>query len=305
MAADEKPVLIAYDGSDHAKQAIEQAGSELRTPRKAVVVAAYEPLEALPFWGRPAAIVPDELAEQAGKEAAKTAAEGAELANSAGFDASSRVHEERSGLESHPCRGRRGWCRDHRSRIARARRCRLGAPGKRRDLGRTPCRSPRDDLPPRRRQLGIARALRGDTERAMSQENVEIVRNGFERYRTTGEFADDLVTGTSSGTCRTSTAGRSSRCTQAQRARELSSRNGRMRGRTGNSRWKPSMTPATESLLSCTSVAGRKRPECQLRCPSPRSGRSVMARRPEWTCTPIQTRPSKPSGWRTALSGSR
>ena len=94
MAADEKPVLIAYDGSDHAKQAIEQAGSELRTPRKAAVVAAYEPLEALPFWGRPAAIVPDELAEQAGKEAAKTAAEGAELANSAGFDASSRVHED-------------------------------------------------------------------------------------------------------------------------------------------------------------------------------------------------------------------
>ena len=34
MAADEKPVLIAYDGSDHATQAIEQAGAELRTPRK-------------------------------------------------------------------------------------------------------------------------------------------------------------------------------------------------------------------------------------------------------------------------------
>ena len=28
----------------------------------------------------------------------------------------------------------------------------------------------------------------------MSQENVEIVRNGFEHYRTTGEFADDIVT---------------------------------------------------------------------------------------------------------------
>ena len=39
MAADEKPVLIAYDGSDHAKQAIEQAGAELRMSRKAVVVA--------------------------------------------------------------------------------------------------------------------------------------------------------------------------------------------------------------------------------------------------------------------------
>jgi Universal stress protein family len=94
MAADEKPVLIAYDGSDHAKQAIEQAGAELRMPRKAVVVAAYQPLEALPFWGRPAAIVPNELIEEVGKEAAKTAAEGAELANSAGFDASSTVREE-------------------------------------------------------------------------------------------------------------------------------------------------------------------------------------------------------------------
>jgi ketosteroid isomerase-like protein len=28
----------------------------------------------------------------------------------------------------------------------------------------------------------------------MSQENVEIVRSGFARYRTTGEFADDIVT---------------------------------------------------------------------------------------------------------------
>jgi nucleotide-binding universal stress UspA family protein len=94
MAADEKPVLIAYDGSDHAKQAIEQAAAELRLPRKAVVVAAYQPLEALLFWGRPAAIVPDELVEEAGNEASKTAAEGAELANSAGFDASPRVQEE-------------------------------------------------------------------------------------------------------------------------------------------------------------------------------------------------------------------
>ena len=112
MAADEKPVLIAYDGSDHAKQAIEQAGAELRMPRKAVVVAAYQPLEALPFWGRPAGIVPDELIEEAGKEAAKTAAEGAELANSAGFDASSTVREEDSAwtailaaAEAAGCRG--------------------------------------------------------------------------------------------------------------------------------------------------------------------------------------------------------
>jgi len=100
MADDEKPVLIAYDGSDHAKQAIEQAGAELRMPRRAVVVAAYQPLDALPFWGRPAAIVPDDLIEQAGKEAATTAAEGAELANSAGFDASSAVREEDSAWKA-------------------------------------------------------------------------------------------------------------------------------------------------------------------------------------------------------------
>jgi len=100
MADDEKPVLIAYDGSDHAKQAIEQAGAELRMPRRAVVVAAYQPLDALPFWGRPAAIVPDDLIEQAGKEAATTAAEGAELASSAGFDASATVREEDSAWKA-------------------------------------------------------------------------------------------------------------------------------------------------------------------------------------------------------------
>ena len=94
MAADEKPVATGYDGSDHAKRAIEQAGAELRTPRKAVVVAAYQPLEALAFWGRPGGIVPQELIEEASKEAAKTAAEGAELANSAGFDASATTREE-------------------------------------------------------------------------------------------------------------------------------------------------------------------------------------------------------------------
>jgi nucleotide-binding universal stress UspA family protein len=92
MAADEKPVLIAYDGSDHAKQAIQQAAAELRMPRKAVVMAAL-PLDALPF-GAVLLIVPNEQIEEAGKEAAKTAAEGAELANSAGFDATSAVGEE-------------------------------------------------------------------------------------------------------------------------------------------------------------------------------------------------------------------
>ena len=93
MPVDEKRVLIAYDGSDHAKHAIEQAGAELRTPRKAVVLAAYEPLAAIPFWGAPAAMVPPELIEEVRTEAEKTAKEGADLASSAGFDASSSVRE--------------------------------------------------------------------------------------------------------------------------------------------------------------------------------------------------------------------
>ena len=93
MPADEKPALIAYDGSDHAKQAIEQAGAELQTPRKAVVLAVYEPLGAIPFWGVPASAVPAEMLEEVQKEAAKTADEGVELATSAGFDAGPAVRE--------------------------------------------------------------------------------------------------------------------------------------------------------------------------------------------------------------------
>ncbi len=93
MPVDDTPVLIAYDGSDHAKQAIEQAGAELRAGRKAIVLAAYEPLAGIPFWGVPASTVPSEMIERVKEEAAKTAGEGATLAESAGFDATSAVRE--------------------------------------------------------------------------------------------------------------------------------------------------------------------------------------------------------------------
>jgi nucleotide-binding universal stress UspA family protein len=91
VSPDEKPVLIAYDGSDHARYAVEQAGAELRTPRKAVVLAAFEPLGSIPFWSGSRAIVPDELLDSVRNEAAKTAEEGAELARAAGFDATSKT----------------------------------------------------------------------------------------------------------------------------------------------------------------------------------------------------------------------
>jgi nucleotide-binding universal stress UspA family protein len=79
------PVLFAYDGSDHAKAAIEQAGQQLRTGRTAVVLTVWQPLQSIPF--AQLAVVPDEVAEAMGEGARKTAAEGVQLARAAGFDA--------------------------------------------------------------------------------------------------------------------------------------------------------------------------------------------------------------------------
>ncbi len=89
----DRTVLIAYDGSDHAKAAIAQAGQELRTPRDAIVLSVFEPLAALPFWGVAYARVPAGFAEEAEQQASEVAAEGAALAREAGFDAEAAVVE--------------------------------------------------------------------------------------------------------------------------------------------------------------------------------------------------------------------
>ncbi len=89
----DSPILIAYDGSDHAKAAIEQAAAHLRIPRAAIVLSVFEPLTAIPFWGAPYGRVPTELVEEAAEEAERVAAEGAALANDAGFDSDSAVVE--------------------------------------------------------------------------------------------------------------------------------------------------------------------------------------------------------------------
>jgi len=85
----EQPILVAYDGSEHAKAAIEQAAAVL-APRPAVVLLAWQPIETLPgfalsggFGGVDIASV-DEQTQQA---AAATAAEGAELARQHGLTA--------------------------------------------------------------------------------------------------------------------------------------------------------------------------------------------------------------------------
>jgi nucleotide-binding universal stress UspA family protein len=92
MSAD-GPVLIAYDGSEQAREAISEAGEQLKSGRKAVVLSVWEPIEAIPFWGAPVSQVPSSLTEQIEGEAEKAAAEGAELAKKAGLDAEPAVAE--------------------------------------------------------------------------------------------------------------------------------------------------------------------------------------------------------------------
>jgi nucleotide-binding universal stress UspA family protein len=92
----EGPVLLAYDGSDHAKAAIERAGAVLR-PGPAVVATAWTSFED----AAPAALlaIPGDMVREgtealddAGRETAEElAAEGAELAHAAGFDAEPRA----------------------------------------------------------------------------------------------------------------------------------------------------------------------------------------------------------------------
>ena len=80
------PVLFAYDGSDDAKAAIEEAGRQLRNGRRAVVVTVTEPLAAVPLAGAPG-VAPVGLEEAAEQDARKMAQEGVGLVRSRGFDA--------------------------------------------------------------------------------------------------------------------------------------------------------------------------------------------------------------------------
>ena len=90
------PVLFAYDGSDHARAAIERAGAVLQHS-PAVVASAWTSFEGQ----APAALLalPGDMVrgtvttlDDASRETAEEcAAEGAELASAAGFDAEPRA----------------------------------------------------------------------------------------------------------------------------------------------------------------------------------------------------------------------
>jgi nucleotide-binding universal stress UspA family protein len=76
-------VLIAFDGSDNARAAIEHAGRELRPGRSAIVVTVWQPVEAMAYAGFVAGI--GDLDTEIEGQATKVAEEGAELARAAGF----------------------------------------------------------------------------------------------------------------------------------------------------------------------------------------------------------------------------
>jgi nucleotide-binding universal stress UspA family protein len=99
--AEQRPVLIAYDGSSQAKGAIAEAGRELAVGRRAVVLTVREPLEKIAFAGLGGETILDPatvsaMQEAAANEAHAAADEGAQLARDAGFDAETRVEVDAS-----------------------------------------------------------------------------------------------------------------------------------------------------------------------------------------------------------------
>jgi nucleotide-binding universal stress UspA family protein len=86
MAKKDQPILIAYDGSEYAKAAIDQAGEQLCAGRRAIVLTVWQPFEATGFVGAPV-MAPVEVEEGVERDARRVADEGAELARRAGFRA--------------------------------------------------------------------------------------------------------------------------------------------------------------------------------------------------------------------------
>jgi len=89
----ERPILIAYDGSEDAKSAIASAG-ELLTPGPALIVTFWHPAERLVSTSAGAATyapIFGEIDELERTNARSSAEEGAALAREVGFDASPLV----------------------------------------------------------------------------------------------------------------------------------------------------------------------------------------------------------------------
>jgi nucleotide-binding universal stress UspA family protein len=82
------PVVFAYDGSDLAKLAIEEAGRQLGPGREAVVMTVWRPY-AVGFIPPPGVEFDAAATEEVEKAAEETAADGASMAQAGGFRAHS------------------------------------------------------------------------------------------------------------------------------------------------------------------------------------------------------------------------
>ena len=87
------PVLFAYDGSDLAGLAIEEAGRQLGPGRDAVVLTVWRPF-GVGFIPPPHVAFDAAAPEEVGKAAEETAAQGAAMAQAAGFRAQSLALKE-------------------------------------------------------------------------------------------------------------------------------------------------------------------------------------------------------------------
>jgi nucleotide-binding universal stress UspA family protein len=86
-----EPIVICYDGSPGAARAIEVAAL-LLGPRRSVVVDVASPISPAESVAAVSPVVPAAVFEQANlAEASRVAADGAELARAAGFEAEARA----------------------------------------------------------------------------------------------------------------------------------------------------------------------------------------------------------------------
>ena len=92
-AGDLGPVLFAYDGSELARLAIEEAGRQLSPGRDAVVLTIWRPY-AVGFIASPEVKFDAAAADEVRKAAEETAAQGASIAQAAGFRAQSLAAEK-------------------------------------------------------------------------------------------------------------------------------------------------------------------------------------------------------------------
>lgn len=92
-AGDHGPVLFAYDGSDLAGLAIDEAGRQLARERDAIVLTVWRPF-AVEFIPSPEVKLDAAAPDKVRQAAEQTAARGASLAQAAGFRAESLAVEE-------------------------------------------------------------------------------------------------------------------------------------------------------------------------------------------------------------------